>query len=767
MTAKKGDANGVCQDEKEGDENIIKKKYTYTLEESLHLKQKVNGVNLLDELECLKEVLAMHGIQKGKDSLGMGKVFEERCFEANQPLYSRSGFGTSSQGQAAAPLKLSENGYSVMKNTNDLTEDQKLKKTVHGILNKLTPEKYDILSRQIIDPDTKITSNTKYMELTIEQIFDRAVVQPSFCEMYADLSKLISKAELSLQKQQAGQGAQKAPASVFRRLLVETVQKEYNKHKKKGMKEGEEGAEEKKRKLGNIQFVGELYRKAMLTDKVMHLIITEILYGSKAVNNDTAFMPEGGDLEVLCRLLNTTGKELEARAPQVAEQPGAPDYAKQIDVYFERLEQLTTRIESIRIKMLILNLCDSRKNGWPVCHKESKAKKLDDFERESEENEKRKLEGIRLQNFTGDKTAWGQAAELHVSLSKTGSVGDFASLPRQESGGKEKEKKKKDDEWQMAGGKKKAAEKGPGSPVNAAKPSGGVFASLNSPIKKKKKPSSNSASPSTPSDCDRLTSLLKELSSFDSKTSLKVKTRALECMEEPESEWKACCESDLKEFEEERLSADVKVMVVHEAMRGVAVGRVAREREDLVKYIKYLHAEGYVTETDVVDGVAAFISTAVNTRLVEEVPNSYGRVVDALKSLPLAAIFEAAYWYTSVLYAATPADEVLVDSPRELFSEIHASLWVPLHTPLPTPPPSLESIFSLAYVKPDWIKSESTYILRECVAHLIKEGGVTTDEVESFIGGLDQSGDGVATGVSILRSVLDNTAPPTSSDEDQ
>ena len=52
-----------------------------------------------------------------------------------------------------------------------------------GILNKLTPEKFDILSKQLV----QLVTNTDVLQSTITLIFENAVAQPTFVVVYADL----------------------------------------------------------------------------------------------------------------------------------------------------------------------------------------------------------------------------------------------------------------------------------------------------------------------------------------------------------------------------------------------------------------------------------------------------------------------------------------------------------------------------------------------------------------------------------------------------
>ena len=56
----------------------------------------------------------------------------------------------------------------------------------------------------------------------------------------------------------------------------------------------------RRRALGNMQFVGFLYRKALITEKIVHFCIGELLGD-----------PIAEELECACKLLSTVGANLE------------------------------------------------------------------------------------------------------------------------------------------------------------------------------------------------------------------------------------------------------------------------------------------------------------------------------------------------------------------------------------------------------------------------------------------------------------------------
>lgn len=70
--------------------------------------------------------------------------------------------------------------------TADDPEEEKKQKTFKGILNKLTPDNYEKLKQQILA--VQIT-HQKTLEGFINQIFDKALTETTFSEMYANLCK--------------------------------------------------------------------------------------------------------------------------------------------------------------------------------------------------------------------------------------------------------------------------------------------------------------------------------------------------------------------------------------------------------------------------------------------------------------------------------------------------------------------------------------------------------------------------------------------------
>ncbi len=78
----------------------------------------------------------------------------------------------------------------------------------------------------------------------------------------------------------------------------------------------------KRRGLGLIKFIGELFKLQMLTERIMHECVKKLLGN---VDN-----PEEEEIESLCKLLMTIGGVLDTQKARA-----------HMDVYFSRIKELT------------------------------------------------------------------------------------------------------------------------------------------------------------------------------------------------------------------------------------------------------------------------------------------------------------------------------------------------------------------------------------------------------------------------------------------
>ena len=104
--------------------------------------------------------------------------------------------------------------------TDEIDGEDKEKKLLRGniisILNKITPENFKDLSGQIIRLNI---DNMNKLEIAVEIIFEKAVLEPSFSLTYANLCKVMSTIKFSEE--------QNPKVSLFRQTLANRCKKEF------------------------------------------------------------------------------------------------------------------------------------------------------------------------------------------------------------------------------------------------------------------------------------------------------------------------------------------------------------------------------------------------------------------------------------------------------------------------------------------------------------------------------------------------------------
>jgi MIF4G domain. len=164
----------------------------------------------------------------------------------------------------------------------------------------------------------------------------------------------------------------------------------------------------KKQMLGNIRFIGELFKIEMLKVKVMRDCIESLLRLSQErdadgnltgniISLDDQDMDEE-DHEAVCKLFTTIGSTIDRGK-----------YTDIIDLYFSKISEFSNDKKlSARCRFLYKDLLDLRKNNWVARRKVEKAKTLDeikkDFEREERiQGEQQNQNDQRNQSYRGMK----------------------------------------------------------------------------------------------------------------------------------------------------------------------------------------------------------------------------------------------------------------------------------------------------------------------------------------------------------------------------
>ncbi|XP_068244689.1 eukaryotic translation initiation factor 4 gamma 1-like isoform X2 [Palaemon carinicauda] len=270
-------------------------------------------------------------------------------------------------------LKTVENAWkpSVMDSlalTDEQAATEEVVKRMRGILNKLTPEKFEKLVGTVkkMPIDT-----TERLSAVIDLIFEKAVDEQGFSSTYANLCQVLSKMSVR------GEGNDDGKSDVkFRNLIINKCQKEFEKDnmeliKKQRMKEIDatvdlelqakwefDETKLRQRSVGNIRFIGELYKLRMLTSPIMMRIIGTLLQKR-----------DEESLECLCKLLTTIGKILET---QCAQQPKPKE---ELEKQFRLMQKIVSdRLTNSRVRFLMMDVIDLRQHNWVPRREDNKPK---------------------------------------------------------------------------------------------------------------------------------------------------------------------------------------------------------------------------------------------------------------------------------------------------------------------------------------------------------------------------------------------------------
>ncbi|TDH73936.1 hypothetical protein CCR75_007553 [Bremia lactucae] len=240
-------------------------------------------------------------------------------------------------------------------------------KQIKAILNKLSIEKFEILSNQLIHVAVR---NIDVLKGVIPLVIAKAQMEWHFATMYAELcAKLAHTAMPAMETTDHVRDTHQ----LFRKLLLQHCQEEFE-HKRPGGHEflSLTNADQEKERLfkraslGHIRFVGELFKQRMLSSRIMHQCIGTLLGG-----NTTTETRDEDALECLCNLLRTIGAVLELQAHDHAEKVCIQGYYTRLKQYSRETETLSTRV-----RFLLQEVLELRKNRWIPRRKEIKAMTL-------------------------------------------------------------------------------------------------------------------------------------------------------------------------------------------------------------------------------------------------------------------------------------------------------------------------------------------------------------------------------------------------------
>ena len=241
-----------------------------------------------------------------------------------------------------------------------------VQRKVKSNLNKMTPNNFDKITIQILDISSQSKNETdgRTLRQVIQLTFEKATDEAHWAEMYAQFCKrmLESMSPEIKDENVKKNGEVVSGGALFRKYLLNRCQEEFERGWKLEIGDKPEGETEeakmlsdeyyreaaaKRRGLGLVRFIGELYKLGMLTERIMHECVMKLV--------DYEGMPDEAEVESLTNLLRTIGQPLDSTT----------NGPKMMDAYFMRINHMIA-IEGLpsRLRFMLMDIVDLRKQNW-------------------------------------------------------------------------------------------------------------------------------------------------------------------------------------------------------------------------------------------------------------------------------------------------------------------------------------------------------------------------------------------------------------------
>ncbi|XP_045489838.1 eukaryotic translation initiation factor 4 gamma 3-like isoform X2 [Pieris rapae] len=259
---------------------------------------------------------------------------------------------------------------------------QELYKKFRGILNKLTPQKFDTLVDKVrsLEIDTQ-----ERLEGVIDLVFEKAIDEPNFSEAYAAMCNKLSTLKVP---------STNSPEQCvnFRAMIISKCQNQFIKEKtdehvlklEAEIAESNDATKKKElhlqlaevqrrirmRSVGNVRFIGELYKLKILISKIMVYCMNYLID-----------KPEEEKLECLCKLLTTIGEQVEGEVKD------------QLDTIMDKMQDIvndrkSNKISS-RVRFMIQDVIELRRRKWVAKNViDSQPKMMDQIQKEAEQQQR-------------------------------------------------------------------------------------------------------------------------------------------------------------------------------------------------------------------------------------------------------------------------------------------------------------------------------------------------------------------------------------------
>ncbi len=213
------------------------------------------------------------------------------------------------QGQEIKPITVSATGWkppSVSKGpvgappggvSASHLDPETVQRKVKSALNKMTPEKFDKIADQILEiaSQSKNEQDGRTLRQVIQLTFEKATDESHWASMYAKFCKRMldtMSPEIRDETVLDKNNNVVSGGALFRKYLLNRCQEDFERGWKIDLPEPKEGEQKetammsdeyylaaaaKRRGLGLVQFIGELYKLGMLTERIMHECVRKLL----------------------------------------------------------------------------------------------------------------------------------------------------------------------------------------------------------------------------------------------------------------------------------------------------------------------------------------------------------------------------------------------------------------------------------------------------------------------------------------------------------
>ncbi|KAI1500470.1 hypothetical protein F5X99DRAFT_236131 [Biscogniauxia marginata] len=272
-----------------------------------------------------------------------------------------------------------------------LLDPAMVQRKVKAALNKMTPENFDRISDQILQiaAQSKDETDGRTLRQVIQLTFEKATDEAHWASMYAKFcTRMLEMMSPEIRdeniKDKAGNVV--SGGALFRKYLLNRCQEEFERGWKIDLPEKPQEGQEKKtleaamlsdeyyiaaaakrRGLGLVQFIGELYKLGMLTERIMHECVRKLV--------DYSSVPDEAEVESLSKLLRTIGANLDATEKG----------RLMMDAYFQRIQGMMDLPDlPSRLQFMLLDVVDLRKANWVSKETNKGPKTLEEVRAEAE-----------------------------------------------------------------------------------------------------------------------------------------------------------------------------------------------------------------------------------------------------------------------------------------------------------------------------------------------------------------------------------------------